>query len=270
MKIFKLMLLFSVVLIFVSCGSGKKVIYLQDLESDNGKISIAEDLSIRVRPGDKLSILIKSKDPLLNDLYNLPYVGQVLGYARYDGNNTSHQLQGFSGYTIDSTGYIDFPVLGKLYVEGMKREEIASSIKEKLMSNNLIKDPIVTVEFINLTFCVMGEVNFPGRFSIDKDKISLLEALSMAKDLTIFGNRENVLVLRKEEGVQKFYRVNLCNTEQFYSSPVYYIRQDDIIYVEPNNYRTRDRVNGNNWTSSSFLISFCSLLISIAVLIFKW
>ncbi|MDR0657947.1 MAG: polysaccharide export protein, partial [Mediterranea sp.] len=152
----------------------------------------------------------------------------------------------------------------------MSREEVAAFIKETLKSGNLINDPVVTVEFMNLSVSVMGEVNNPGRYNIDKDNITILDALSMAGDLTIHGIREKVLVQRNENGVQRTYEVNLCSAEQLYSSPVYYLQQNDVLYVEPNATKARQStVNGNNIRSTSFWISLASLLTTITVLFVK-
>ena len=123
---------------------------------------------------------------------------------------------------------------------------------------------------MNLCISVLGEVASPGRYSIDRDKVTLLDAISMAGDLTIYGKREKVLVLREENGVQRVYGVNLCSAEHLYTSPVYYLRQNDVVYVEPNNVRARQAtVNGNNVRSTSFWISLASRLTTIAVLVFK-
>lgn len=152
----------------------------------------------------------------------------------------------------------------------MKRVEIASYIKDELVSKNLVKDPVVTVEFMNLCFSVMGEVNAPGRFNIDRDRLTILDALSMAGDLTIYGNREKVLVLRQEGNTQRVYGVNLTSGEHIYTSPAYHLQQNDVVYVEPNSTKARQStVNGNNVRSTSFWISLASLLTSIAVLIVK-
>ena len=153
---------------------------------------------------------------------------------------------------------------------GKKREEIASLIKHELVSKNLVKDPVVTVEFLNLYISVMGEVNNPGRFSIDRDRLTVLDALSMAGDLTIYGNRSKVMVLRQEGDVQRVYGINLTSGEHVYTSPAYYLQQNDVVYVEPNNMKARQStVNGNNVRSTSFWISLASLLTSMGVLIFK-
>ena len=144
-----------------------------------------EPLEIRVRPEDKISILVNSKDPLLMNLFNLPIISRQIGTTSGISNS-----QGISGYTINKDGDIDFPVLGHIHVAGMTREEIASYIKEELVSKNLVKRPRVTVEFMNLTVSVLGEVANPGRFNIDKDKLTLLDALSMAGDLRLRETRE--------------------------------------------------------------------------------
>lgn len=152
----------------------------------------------------------------------------------------------------------------------MTREEVAVYIKKELQSHDLIKDPVATVEFMNLSVNVMGEVNRPGRYNIDKDHLTILDALSQAGDLTIYGKREKVLVLRNENGKQRVYGINLCSADHLYSSPVYYLQQNDVVYVEPNDTKARQStVNGNNVRSTSFWISLASLLTTISVLIFK-
>ena len=175
-----------------------------------------------------------------------------------------------TGYTIDGDGKIDFPVLGKIHLAGKTREEAASYIKEQLVSNNLIKDPVVTIEYMNLTVSVLGEVNKPGRYSIDRDRITIFDALSMAGDLTIYGLREHVTVMREVDGEQKIYEVNLTSAENVLSSPVFYLQQNDFIYVEPNKMRANQAtVNGNSFLSSSFWVSVASLLVSLGVLVFN-
>ena len=152
----------------------------------------------------------------------------------------------------------------------MTREKVAAHIKQELQSRDLVKDPVVTVEFMNLSVDVMGEVNRPGRYSIDKDNITILDALSQAGDLTIYGKREKVLVLRNENGKQRVYGINLCSADHIYSSPAYYLQQNDVVYVEPNDTKARQStVNGNNVRSTSFWISLASLLTTIGVLVFK-
>ncbi|MBQ1748179.1 MAG: polysaccharide export protein, partial [Bacteroidales bacterium] len=131
---------------------------------------------------------------------------------------------------------------------------------------NLRFNPVVTVEFMNLGISIMGEVTRPGHFALNKDNLNILDALSMAGDLTIYGNRENVRVIRTEGDIQKTYIVDLTSAESTLNSPVYYLKQDDIIYVEPNEVKMRQStVNGNNVRSSSFWISVASLLTTITL-----
>ncbi len=152
----------------------------------------------------------------------------------------------------------------------MKRSEVAEHIKDQLISQNLVNDPVVTVEFMNLCISVLGEVQKPGRYNIDRDKITLLDAISMAGDLTIYGKRDNVAVLREEGGTQHAYLVDLRSAQSVYTSPVFYLQQNDVIYVEPNSMRSRQStVNGNNVRSTSFWLSLASLLTSIGILIFN-
>lgn len=253
-----------------SCGTSKDVIYFQDLKPGETEITLPEVQAITVQPEDKISIIVNSRDPQLTDLFNLPYVSRQLGQSLRTTGLSTGTNNGISGYTVDANGNIDFPVLGKVHVAGMKREEIAEHIKNELVTKNLVKDPVVTVEFMNLCVSVMGEVNNPGRFAIDRDRLTVLDALSMAGDLTIYGNRQKVLVLRQEDGQQRVYGINLTSGEHVYTSPAYYLQQNDVVYVEPNSMRSRQStVNGNNVRSTSFWISLASLLTSIGILIFN-
>ena len=241
-------------LFLASCSATKEIAYFQDLRPGETELSITDPVEITLRPKDKISILVNSRDPLLEDLFNLPIVSRQLGLTPTTGNSATtgyRSNHGIAGYTVDAEGQIDFPVLGKIKVEGMTREEVAAFIKKELVGNNLVKDPVVTVEFMNLN-------------------VTVLDALSMAGDLTIYGKREKVLVLRQENGKQRIYGINLCSGEHIYSSPVYYLQQGDVVYVEPNSVRARQStVNGNNIRSTSFWVSIASLLTSVCILIFN-
>jgi len=265
MKFYKIIIVAASVLALVACSTSKEISYFQDLCPGESELTLAAPMEIKIQPKDKLSILVNSQDLRLTNLFNLPIVSQQVGQESSSGTN-----RGLSGYTVDSKGDIDFPVLGGLHVQGMTREEVAVYIKKELQSHDLIKDPVVTVEFMNLSVNVMGEVNRPGRYNIDKDHLTILDALSQAGDLTIYGKREKVLVLRNENGTQRVYGINLCSADHLYSSPVYYLQQNDVVYVEPNDTKARQStVNGNNVRSTSFWISLASLLTTISVLIFK-
>lgn len=265
---YALCLLMTGLALLSSCNASKEVVYFQDMRPGESEIKMPEVKSILVRPEDKISIIVNSRDPQLTDLFNLPYVSRQLGQSSFTGGMTRGTSLGVSGYTVDANGEIDFPVLGKIKVAGLQREDIAKYIKQELISRNLVKDPVVTVEFMNLCISVMGEVNTPGRFSIDRDRVTILDALSMAGDLTIYGNRSKVMVMRQEGDTQRVYGVNLTSGAHVYSSPVYYLQQNDVVYVEPNHVKARQStVNGNNIRSTSFWISLASLLTSVAILI---
>lgn len=265
MRIKNILWVSATTVLFSSCAT-PKIAYLQDMQPGTAE-EVLNTTEIRVRPEDKISILVNSKDPLLANLFNLPIVSRQIGTT---SSASSSNSQGISGYTVNKDGNIDFPVLGPVHVADMTREEIAAHIKNELISQDLVKDPVVTVEFMNLTVSVLGEVVHPGRFNIDKDRLTLLDAISMAGDLTVYGKRDNVLVQRDENGKKVLYKVNLNSGHDLYSSPVYYLQQNDIVYVEPNSVRARQAtVNGNNIRSASFWMSLASLLTTITVLIVK-
>ena len=269
-------LMLAAAAVCLSSCNPKNVSYMQDLNETVLKVQ-TQAQQFKIEPGDKLSIIVHSKDPSLASLFNLPVVTSRLGTG---GGLTSGSSaisrnygdsEGMASYTVDSNGNIDFPVLGSLHVAGMTRSELIGYLKGELTGRNLIKDPTVTVEFKNTGVSVMGEVKQPGRYDINRDNLNILEALALAGDLDIQGNRQNVKVIRQEaDGSTKAYVVDLTNANTLMSSPAFYLKQNDIIYVEPNGVRKRQTTaNGNTVLSASFWVSVASLLTSIAVLIFK-
>lgn len=251
-------------LLLSACGA-PKLGYFQDVE--NGSVhTLAAPHIIRIQPGDKLSILVSSKNPELAYLYNLPVVGHYQSSTSGKGLTTST----VTNYTVNPDGTINFPVLGKIQIGGMTRSDVADEIKARLVNGDHIKDAQVTVDFLDMYVEVMGEVKTPGRFIIDHDKITLLDALSKAGDLTIYGKRDNVLVVREENGKQMSYRVDLTDANALYSSPVFYLHQNDLVYVEPNPKRARESTaNGNAFLQPTLWISLASFLTTIIVLITK-
>lgn len=250
-----------------SCAAPEKISYFQDADQYGLSIPVHEN-HIRLRPEDKIAIIVNTSNDQLTNLFNLPYISQRLGGVSQ--SVSSNYSQAVSGYTVDAEGFIDFPVVGQIYVAGLTRPEVAETVKKELVSRDLVKDPVVTVEFMNLTVSVMGEVTRPGRYAIEKDKLTILDALSMAGDLTIFGKRENVKVMRIVDGKQTSFNVDLCSAQSVMASPVYYLQQDDLIYVEPNDVRARQStVNGNNIRSTSFWISIASLAASVGTLLIR-
>lgn len=266
-------LLAALVLLLGSCGTPKEIAYFDDFQTAT-QVENHARRQIKVRPDDKLQITVSSKDPQLAALFNLPSITSRLGQGGtiYNGSNSNYNYgianEGINCYTVDPQGNIDFPVLGELHVEGMTRSELAGFVKGELMGRNLIKDPTVVVEFINTGISVLGEVKVPGRYLMNRDEVTLLDALSMAGDLTIQGQRTNVRVLRNEGDTTKIYVVDLTKGSELMNSPAFYLQQDDVVYVEPNDYRKRETtVNGNTALSAGFWMSVVSVLTSVAVLI---
>lgn len=252
---------------FASCSTPANIPYFQDVQSGSVD-TVAVSKSIRIRPGDKISVIINSQNPKIAMMFNLSYATRYVGAVNDDVMSTS-QSTGVQGYLVSEDGTIDFPILGKLGVAGKTRAEIAELVKTKLTEEGLVQDPVVTVEYLNLKVSVLGEVIRPGRVNIDRDEYTILDALSAVGDLTIYGQRENIKVIRSENGLRKTYVVNLCSAEDIFSSPVYYLQQNDMIYVEPNDVRARQStVNGNNVRSTSFWISLASLLTSVTSTLF--
>ena len=262
-------LLFSLLLLMASCDVSKRITYFQDIQEHQVATSSTEQPSpeIRLRPEDKISIIVNSKVPELTALFNLPYTARILGQTTE--NQIFANNQGASGYIIKADGTIDFPVLGAVQAAGKTRDELSSHIKSELVNRNLVNDPVVTVEFVNLQFSVMGEVKVPGSYKITRDHITLLDALSMAGDLNINGRRDNVLVLRPDStGKLTAYIVDMRSFDSVQHSPAYFIHQNDYIYVEPNKKRANEStVNANTVQSASFWISVVSLLASVATTI---
>ena len=255
-----------------SCATPANVAYFQDVSND-ATLSHARLQPIKLKPADQISIVVSSRDPQVTAMFNLPYYSNRIGQSTSlnsmsDGGSIN--AQGISGYTIDSEGNIDFPVLGRIHIADRTREQAAAHIKELLIESRQIKDPVVTVEFMNLSVAVLGEVARPGRFRIDRDGFTILDALSLAGDLTINGQRENVTLIRHEGAGEHTYTVNLTDAASLYSSPAYYLQQGDLIYVTPNDKRIREStINGNNVRSTSFWFSAASLATSVILLILR-
>ena len=259
--------LFALLLMLPSCDMSKRITYFQDIQEYQTSSTTEQPTpEIRLRPEDKISIIVNTKVPELTTLFNLPYTTRILGSSMDLGTSGT---QGTSGYIIKADGTIDFPVLGAVQAAGKTRDELSAHIKSELMERNLVNDPVVTVEFVNLRFSVMGEVRTPGSYPITRDHITLLDALSMAGDLTIDGKRDNVLVLRPNaSGKLTAYTVDMLSFNDIQHSPAYYIHQNDYIYVEPNKKRAnQSTVNANTVQSASFWISVISLLASLATTI---
>lgn len=252
-----------------SCSTPTNIVYMQDTY-DEALIEAVKSNPIRLKPMDQISVIVNCREPQIAAMFNLPYLTRRLGETQSlsgsSGNmgnlNTSNAI---SGYTVDSDGCIDFPVLGKIFVQGLTRAEATDHIKDLLIQSNQVKDPVVTIEFMNLGFSVLGEVSRPGRYRIDRDEFTVLDAISLAGDLNINGERQNITVIRDQgrEG-ERFYKLDLTNAAATFSSPAYYMEQGDIVYVTPNPKRRRESTElANSAFTPSFWISLVSAVTSV-------
>ena len=175
--------------------------------------------------------------------------------------------QTVAGYTVDLEGNIDFPIVGRIKVAGLTRSQLSSMIKNRLDEDGLLKDAVVTVTYRNFNVSVLGEVNTPGKFTVQSDRVSLLDALALAGDLTIYGRRDSIMVLRENEGVRTVMFANLLSKDLL-NSEAFYLQQNDVVYVKPNRIKAQQSgINQNN--NVNVWLSAISLLTTVFMLIFK-
>lgn len=264
----------ALLLALASCATPRDIVYMQDA-ADASTITHIQAQPIRLKPMDQISIIVNCREPEITAMFNLPFytrrIGEQQSLTSGGGNiANSTSSQYISGYTVDSDGCIDFPVLGRIQIAGKTRAEVCEFIKDSIIQSGQARNPVVTVEFMNLGFSVLGEVNRPGRYRIDRDQFTIFDAISLAGDLTINGERGSVTLVRHGAAGDEIHKLDFTSADRIYNSPAYYIQQDDTIYIIPNDKRRREStVNGNNVRSSSFWISLASLATSIAVLIFR-
>lgn len=203
-----------------SCGSktSRNINYLQDATKDT-TMTMKSELGILVQPKDMISIVVSSRNPELSAMFNLTNVSYQAGAE----TSATGGYQRLMGYSVDSDGNIEFPIVGKINVAGLTRWQVSEKVRNELITRNLLKDPVVTVEFLNFKVSVIGEVTRPGTYSITGDKITLLEALSLAGDLTIYGRRDKVSVVRELNGKRNIYFVDIRSVDLF-NSPAYYLQ----------------------------------------------
>lgn len=267
-----LMLPLAAIFAVLSCSTPKNISYFQDAAYLNG-MAVQAEQHFRLRPGDKINIVVNSSNPMLSQQFSLTsstpgnYTlgASVMPQSMAGKSSTTGQM---IAYTVDEQGTINFPVLGKISVGGKTRTQVAEYIQDRLEARELVDDPIVTVEYVNLGINVLGEVNHPGHIDILKDQFTITDALAAAGDLTINGERKNVLVTRQEDGVNHIYTIDLTNMQSMLQSEVYYLQQNDLVYVAPNNKKKREaKASGNTVNTPGFWISVTSLAATIVTLI---
>lgn len=233
-----------VVVLMCSCVSRKQLAYLRDVTSESvNEINknMQTQPETRVKITDALVITVSALDPEAVLPYNLPNVA----YATPTSENIP-TTPSFQYYTVDANGDIDFPVLGKLHVVGMTQSEVIDMIKGRLQGQ--LNNPIVSMRFLNAKVTVLGEVKNPGSYPLNNGGMTLLEALGAAGDLTQYGRRDNILITRENNGKIEFARLNL-QSEDIFTSPYFYLQQNDVVYIEPNQARTTSNQSLSLWLS---------------------
>lgn len=249
----KIPLVLLMLVLITSCANKKSIIYYQNIE----QLVAQNRLETRLAVDDLLLINVSALDAKAVAPFNLGYVQ----YSSVNPESVGQMQQQL--YLVDKEGYIVFPQLGKIKAAGLSKDVFAASLQEKIAK--FVKDPIVNVRITNYKFTVQGEVNRPNVYKIDSERITLPEALTMAGDLTIYGKRDNVLLIREENGKMITHRIDITKGD-FVNSDFYYIKQNDIIYVEPNGTKANSSAVGPN---ISVAISLVTLLTTIATLIIR-
>ena len=249
-------------LLLCSCSSSKNSLtYFEDIKGvETGEFEKGM-YDITIIPDDELFITVTSMVPSATSVYNLPLVNpstrDALGVA------TTPQQQ---TYRVDKNGNIVMPVLGEIHVSGLSTKQLKDLLVEKISQD--VEDPIVLVELVNFRVNVLGEVNAPGMKTVTRERYSILDAIANAGDLTEYGERENVLLIREENGKRVYHRFNL-NNSGILASPYFYLKQNDVIYVEPNEIRKdNSKYNQNNSYKISVIstiVSACSVIASLVI-----
>lgn len=262
--LFRTLTIALLAVVLVGCNSTKRVIY--KFTKDEAVKALVEDGQIRIKPHDRLSIIVSSQNPELAAPFNAPSSFNSLSLNPL-GTSSANGLQSVQVRTVDEEGVLEMPLIGKIQCTGKTRSQLSKEIAKKIIDGGYINDAMVNIQFADMKVFVLGEVTRPGEISVTRDKITILEALAMAGDMTIYGNRENVAVIRR--GNNKDYEVftlNFLEGGQM-TSPAFYLQQGDVVYVQPNKYKAATaEINQNRtfWISiASTLITATSLVLTI-------
>ena len=260
-KIFSLTILTLLLMAITSCQSTKNIAYIQNSDS----ISYANSRFLydaKIMPKDQLTITVNTVNPEASLPYNL-----LLQNAYSQGRTLSTTGGTLMPYLVDNEGYINFPVVGRLKVSGLTKSECENLILDKIRPFMAeAENPVVTVRMSSYSVSVLGEVARPGSFQVGREKITILEALAQAGDLTIYGVRDKVKLIREDAtGKKEIHTLDLTNAN-IVNSPYYYLQQNDIVYVEPNKVKAR---NSNIGTSTTLWFTATSILISLTSLMYN-
>ncbi|MDE6160243.1 MAG: polysaccharide biosynthesis/export family protein [Muribaculaceae bacterium] len=251
------------ILFFASCSTKKTVLpYFADIPHDGNGVVDAGNYMSRIKPDDQLLITVNSLDPAATSAYSLPYYnpGSDINVINTAANATPLQVVASSmqlqTYIVNTAGDIYFPVLGKIHVEGMTTEQLQKYLTERISQE--VEDPVVNVRIANFEVVVGGEVKTPKKIRVNRSRYSVLDALGDAGDLTEYGERSNILLVREENGKREYHRLNL-NSADLLTSPYFYLQQNDYIYVEPNAVR---QANSKYNQHNSFRLQVISTIVS--------
>jgi polysaccharide export outer membrane protein len=247
--------LFLVLFLF-SCASRKDIVYYQGIDGI-APPEKSTSYEIKIQPDDLLMIIVSAEDPEIAAPFNLKSIS-IQSSGKLDAVTGQQTMQ---LYLVDSNGSIEFPVLGKLKISGLTRSEVLQMLQQKI--GVYIKNPIINLRVMNFKVSVQGEVNSPGTYPVASDRITLIEALTMAKDLTIYGKRDTILIIREIDGVKSYNKVDITKAN-FINSPFYYLAQNDVVYIEPNKTKINGAAIGPN---TGVIISITSILITLITLI---
>ena len=242
-----------------SCVSRQEIVYFQGLEKAEAAMDKQREKSLKIKPNDLLTISVSAPEQAAALPFNLPVIGVPQGGM--DMGMTVNGRQQLQTYLVEENGEIDFPVLGQVTAEGLSQQQLAAKLKVQI--KRYVQDPIVNVRLVNFQISVLGEVNRPGTFDVEDAYFTLPQALGMAGDLSIYGKRDNVLVMREENGVTTHAYLDLGDAN-IINSPYYYLQQNDVVYVEPNGPQRQSASYNRN---AGVYISIASVLVSVAVLL---
>ena len=264
MKIRKVVCMLTLSTLLVSgCTSYQKVPYLQNPEVVNNYGKEIPLYDAKIMPKDILNITVNTTDPAAAAPFNLTVQDPINSTNGSLRTTTQPSLQ---QYLVNNDGEIDFPVLGRLRISGLTKNECEALIRQKLIPY-LKETPVVTVRMINYKISVLGEVNKPGTFTVTNEKVNVLEALAMAGDMTVYGVRENVKLVREDANGKRLIQTLNLNDADLVLSPYFYLQQNDILYVTPNKTKARNSDIGNSTTiwisATSILVSIASLLVTV-------
>ena len=247
-------------LVASSCATNRKLTYFGNLDSKSDyKTEIKNKIEPKIQVDDLLGITVSSLSAESNTLYNNGTITAPVATIASSASSPAAVRNG-EGYLVDKSGEVNFPVLGKLKLAGLTREEAAEKLTDEIKKT--VKNPTVNVRFLNFKITVIGEVNRPATFTVPTEKITVLEALGLAGDMTAYGRRENVLLIREKDGIRSAIRVDFTNKDLL-SSPYFYLQQNDVVYVEP------VKAKGLQGSASSFYLPIVSVAVSlVSVLVF--